>query len=182
MSRFRVEFVLTCCGGASDPVGSVATASDRLAASGVAAAGLVEEVYYLIITFRHTGLHGARSGAEHLAAGACDGGDGAGPAGHRSDTGLGQRKLWDNGLLLAAAVPTGAIVFGVSLLLAWLASGRKPGAETFMLSCWAGWCGHGSGASRDVLPHEPFGAGGRPINRAATGVRPRALCWLRLRE
>jgi lipopolysaccharide exporter len=104
------------------------------AASGVAAAGFIEEVIYVVVTFRRTGLR-ARDLALNtwrpaLATGMmalvllCAGLTRA-PA---IDT------AWGDGLVLVAAVPAGAAVFGVSLLLAWLASGRKPGAETFVLS------------------------------------------------
>jgi hypothetical protein len=100
----------------------------------VAAAGFIEEVIYVVVTFRRTGLR-ARDLALNtwrpaLATGMmalvllCAGLTRA-PA---IDT------AWGDGLVLVAAVPAGAAVFGVSLLLAWLASGRKPGAETFVLS------------------------------------------------
>lgn len=104
------------------------------AASGVAVVALVEEAYYLIITFRHTGLR-ARDLVLNiwrptLATGVM--------ALTLQATGLtqppfGTSVLWSC-LLLAAIALIGAFVFGAVLLLSWLASGRPRGAETFLLS------------------------------------------------
>jgi lipopolysaccharide exporter len=104
------------------------------AASGVAITGLVEEVIYVVITFRRTGLHArdlalivwrpavatAVMALALMSAGL-------------TRTSIGEGAL-QNGLLLAVAVAAGATVFVASLLLAWLASGRKRGAETYVLS------------------------------------------------
>lgn len=104
------------------------------AACGVAAVGLVQEAIYLIVTFRHTGLR-ARDLALNLWRPALAT---AGMALVLLATGLAQPPLdasgVRSGLLLAAPVLTGALVFAAILLLAWLASGRPRGAETYLLS------------------------------------------------
>lgn len=103
------------------------------AACGVAATGLIEEVIYLVVTFRHTKLKARDLGLGIwrpavatgvmslvvLAAGL-----------HRplADP----SAVWSTLQLVATAV-IGAIVYGVTLLLAWLASGRPRGAETYVL-------------------------------------------------
>ena len=104
------------------------------AAYGVAATGLIEEVIYLVVTFRRAGLH-ARDLAQCLwrpgLATAIMAWTllGTGLAQPPSDAGL----LW-NCLALAMTVAFGTLVFGAALLLAWLASGRPRGGETYLLS------------------------------------------------
>jgi lipopolysaccharide exporter len=103
------------------------------AASGVAAVGLVQEAIYLIVTFRHTGLH-----ARDLALGVWRPALAAGvmslvvlAAGvyqPLADMGV----IWSS-LRLAATALLGAMVYGATLWLAWLAAGRPRGAESYVL-------------------------------------------------
>jgi len=103
------------------------------AAGAVAVIALVEEAFYLVITFRHTGLRARdlalgmwrpalATGVMTLAVLAC---------------GL-DRLVVDGGVVwdvaaLGATLLVGALVYGATLLLAWLASGRPQGAETYVL-------------------------------------------------
>ncbi len=102
------------------------------AAGAVAVIALVEEVYYLVITFRHTGLR-----PRDLALGLWRPALAAGVmALVLLDLGLDQpldRGLAWNIVTLAGTVLLGALVYGGTLLLAWLASGRPRGAETYVL-------------------------------------------------
>jgi O-antigen/teichoic acid export membrane protein len=130
---FRIEFVLTVLRLIALLV-LVPSFGLVGAASGVAATGFIGEVIYLVVTSRRTGLH-ARDLALNLwrpalATGAM--------ALVLLATGLAQRPpgegaVW-SGLLLAAAVSIGALVFGAVLSVAWLACGRPRGAETYILS------------------------------------------------
>jgi O-antigen/teichoic acid export membrane protein len=104
------------------------------AAYGVAATGLIEEVIYLVVTFRRSGLH-ARDLAQCLWR---PGLATAIMALTLLGTGLaqpaGDQVAWWDSLRLGAAVSLGALVFGVVLSLTWLACGRPSGAETYLLS------------------------------------------------
>jgi len=104
------------------------------AAAAVAVTALVDETIYLVVTFRRSGLR-ARDLALNiwrptLATG--------GMALALLTTGLTQPALDPSGVsagfLLAVTVLTGALVFAVIELLAWLVSGRPRGAETYVLS------------------------------------------------
>jgi lipopolysaccharide exporter len=104
------------------------------AAYGVAATGLIEEVIYLIVTFRHTKLH-ARDlalGVWRPALATCVMTLVLLAAGlHRPlvDAGV----IWSS-LLLVATGLIGALVYGATLLLAWVAAGRPRGAESYVLA------------------------------------------------
>jgi hypothetical protein len=104
------------------------------AATGVAACALFQEVVYLGVTFQRTGLR-ARDLAANVWRPALATG---GMALALLATGLTQQPVDASGvcsgLLLAATVLTGALVFGAIVLLAWLASGRPRGAETYLWS------------------------------------------------
>ena len=121
------------------------------AAVAVAITALVDEVVYLVVTFRRTGLRAGDLALilwrPALATG--------GMALVLLTTGLTQPSVvadpaW-SGLLLGATVLLGGLVFGAILLLAWLASGRPRGAETYLLSvadqAIRQWRGRRSGAS-----------------------------------
>ena len=104
------------------------------AAAAVAVTALVDETIYLIVTFRRVGLR-ARDLVLNiwrptLATG--------GMALALLTIGLTEPALdasiTSSGLLLAATVLIGALVFGAIELLAWLASGRPRGAETYVLA------------------------------------------------
>ncbi len=104
------------------------------AAAAVAVTALVDEMIYLVVTFRRTGLH-ARDLARIIWRPALATG---GMALALLATGLtrppvGTGPGW-SGLLLGATVLLGALVFAAVLLLAWLAAGRPRGAETYLLS------------------------------------------------
>jgi len=130
---FRVEFVLTVMRLIALLV-LVPSFGLAGAASGVAATGFITEAIYLVVTSRRTGLR-ARDLALNLwrpalATGAM--------ALVLLATGLtrppsGEGVVW-SGLLLAATVLIGALVFAAVLSVAWLASGRPRGAETYLLS------------------------------------------------
>jgi O-antigen/teichoic acid export membrane protein len=116
------------------------------AASGVAATMLVEEVIYLVVTFRHTGLGAGdlvsrvwrpvvATGVMALVVWA------AGLDRPLVDGGV----VW-SGLQLAGTAAVGAVVYGVTLWLVWVVSGRPRGAETYALGMvrpvlgrWVGW-------------------------------------------
>jgi O-antigen/teichoic acid export membrane protein len=103
------------------------------AASGVAAIGLIEEVFYLVITFRHTGLR-----ARDLAFGVWRPALATGVmvlvllAAGLHQPGADEGLVW-HAMQLAGTVLLGAVVYGATLLLAWIASGRPRGAETYVL-------------------------------------------------
>ncbi len=103
------------------------------AAAGVAAIALLQDAIYVAVTFRHTGLRlrdlALNLWRPMLAAGVM--------AVVVLEAGLDQPVddvgvFW-SGLHLAWAVLVGAVVYGVTLLLAWLAAGRPRGAETYVL-------------------------------------------------
>ena len=102
------------------------------AAAGVAVIALVEEVYYLVITFRHTGLRPRDLALglwrPALAAGVMALVLLAGGLDRPVEGGL----VW-NIVGLGGTVLLGGLVYGGTLLLAWLASGRPRGAETYVL-------------------------------------------------
>lgn len=115
------------------------------AASGVAALGLLQDVIYLVVTFRHTGLR-LRDLALNLWRPALAAGVMALVV---LAAGL-QRPLADvaviwSGLHLALAVLVGALVYGATLWLAWLVAGRPRGAELYVLAlagqAWRHWFG-----------------------------------------
>jgi O-antigen/teichoic acid export membrane protein len=103
------------------------------AASGMAAAGLLEEVIYLVITFRRFGLTAGNLAANIWRPMLSTAAMGA----VLWACGLTQVPTTDSalvtGLLLALAVAAGALVYGVTLLLAWVGSGRPRGSETYFL-------------------------------------------------
>jgi O-antigen/teichoic acid export membrane protein len=130
---FRIEAVLTVVRIAALLI-AVPTFGLIGAAAAVGVTAMVDEVVYLVVTFRRTGLRtrdlariiwrpALATGAMALALLA---------------TGLTQPLTGESdvtsGLLLAATVLLGALVFGVVLLVAWLAAGRPRGAETYLLS------------------------------------------------
>ena len=104
------------------------------AASGVAAVALIDEAIYLVVTFRHTGLR-ARDLATGVWRPALATGVmwlvllAAGLPQPLADAGV----IWA-GLRLAATALFGAVIYGGTLLLAWLAAGRPKGAETYVLA------------------------------------------------
>ena len=108
------------------------------AAVAVAVTAMVDEIIYLVVTFRRVGLH-TRDLAlivwrPMLAT--------AGMALTLLATGLTEPPIdasgTASGLVLAATVVLGALVFGAVLLVAWLAARRPQGAETYLLSVAAG--------------------------------------------
>jgi len=103
------------------------------AASGVAAVGLVQEAIYLVVTFRHTGLRARDLAANIWRPALATGGMAlvllaTGLTQPPSDVGVARYCL-----LLAGTALLGVLVFSAILLLAWLASGRPRGAETYLL-------------------------------------------------
>jgi PST family polysaccharide transporter len=104
------------------------------AAAAAAAAGLIEEAIYLVVTFRRVGLRPrdlalnlwrpalatAAMALVLLAMGLTEPLAGAGFA--------------RSGGMLGASVLAGALVYGATLLVAWIASGRPHGAETYFLA------------------------------------------------
>ncbi len=104
------------------------------AAAAVAVTAIADETIYLIVTFRRAGLRAGDLALilwrPALATG--------GMALALLNTGLTQpavgADLWWSGVLLGAAVLLGALVFGAVLLLAWIASGRPRGAESYVLA------------------------------------------------
>jgi lipopolysaccharide exporter len=104
------------------------------AAAAVAVTALADETIYLVVTFRRTGLR-ARDLARIIWRPALATG---GMALALLTTDLTQPSVGESdvtsGMLLVATVLLGALVFGVVLLLAWLAAGRPRGAETYLLS------------------------------------------------
>ena len=121
------------------------------AAVAVAITAMVDEVIYLVVTFRRASLHASDLAMilwrPALATG--------GMALAVYATGLTQPPAEgigaNGGFLLAAIVLLGALVYSVLLLLAWLASGRPRGAETYLLSAATQiirhWRGKRSGAT-----------------------------------
>jgi O-antigen/teichoic acid export membrane protein len=104
------------------------------AASGVAAIGLLQDTVYLVVTFRHAGLRlrdlALNLWRSVLAASVM--------AAVLLGTGLHIEPLGDGGVIwsglhLAMAVLIGALVYGATLGLAWLAAGRPRGAESYVL-------------------------------------------------
>jgi O-antigen/teichoic acid export membrane protein len=104
------------------------------AAIGVAVISLIDEVFYLIITFRHTRLRARdlvlgvwrpalATGVMSVAVW------GVGLLWPQADMGV----IW-NGLQLGLTVPIGAVVYSSTLLLAWFTAGRPRGAETYVLA------------------------------------------------
>jgi lipopolysaccharide exporter len=130
---FRIEAVVTVVRLAALLV-AVPAFGLMGAAAAVAVTAIVDEAVYLVVTFRRAGLR-ARDlmliiWRPALATG--------GMALALLTTGLTQPSagagLGWSGLLLGATVLLGALVFGVVVLLAWLAAGRPRGAETYLLS------------------------------------------------
>jgi O-antigen/teichoic acid export membrane protein len=121
------------------------------AAAAVAVTAVADEAIYLVVTFRRTGLR-ARDLAGIIWRPAFATG---GMVLALLATGLTQPPSGESGLvsglLLGATVVVGALVFVGLLLLAWLASGRRRGAETDLLSAIGQtiprWRGRRSGAS-----------------------------------
>ena len=104
------------------------------AAGAVAVIALVEEAFYLVITFRHTGLR-ARDLALGMWRPALATGVmslvvlAAGLDQPLADVGV----IWSS-LGLAATALLGAVIYGGTLWLAWFASGRPRGAESYILA------------------------------------------------
>lgn len=130
---FRIEAVVTVVRLAALLI-AVPTFGLIGAAAAVAVTATVDEVVYLVVTFRRVGLRALDLALiiwrPALATG--------GMVLVLLTTGLTQPSVgaglgWSL-LLLGATVLLGAVVFGVVLLLAWLAAGRPRGAETYLLS------------------------------------------------
>jgi lipopolysaccharide exporter len=103
------------------------------AAAAVAVTALVDEVIYLVVTFRRVGLLPSDLALIIWRPAVATGG----MALALLTTGLTRVSPGASdvtaGLLLGATILAGALVFGAIVLLAWLMSGRPQGAETYLL-------------------------------------------------